>query len=74
MRFYAIAEQDCIDCFYDFALGTFGDGICKANLLPSRHLAEGLIGNGIVPEGVIIEVFVSAGDEGFQFEYENIWD
>jgi hypothetical protein len=71
---YAIAEVDCIDCFYDFELRTFGDGICSNNLLPSRELAEWLKDEmGCLMDAKVIEVELSFDDEGILFQYENIW-
>lgn len=74
MLFYVIAEKDCIDCFYDFEINTFGDGIGFNNLLPTKRLAEKLIENEISYDGKIIEVHLIVDEEGILFEYENIWE
>lgn len=73
MLFYAIAEKDCIDCFYDFEINTYGDGISFNKLLPTKKLAEKLIENELTYDGEIIEVHLTVDEEGFFFEYENIW-
>jgi hypothetical protein len=73
MIFYVIANEDCIDCFYDFELNTFGDGICKNNLIPTRKLAEYLMLQADIWDGKVIEVLMSIDEEGILFEYENIW-
>jgi hypothetical protein len=73
MTFYVIAEVDCIDCFYDFKLNCFGDGICTSNLLPSKKLAEWLMAYNDFHFGKVIEVEVTMDEEEILFEYENIW-
>lgn len=74
MTFYVIANVDCLDCFYDFELRTFGDGICSNNLLPTKELAEWLmVEMGGLLDGKVIEVELSFDEEGILFQYQNIW-
>lgn len=73
MKFYVIANEDCLDCFYDFELNTYGDGICKNNLLPTKEIAEYLRMKSDLPDGEIVEVTMTFDDEGILFEYDNIW-
>lgn len=78
MRFYAIANKECVDCFYDFELNTWGDGICAHNLLPSEDFALSTLHQYELEEdGLVIDVFihkVTEGDDGtIDYEYEDIW-
>lgn len=73
MKFYAIANKDCLDCFYDFELNTYGDGICSHNLLPSQDFAEFTLLQSKLDDGKVIEVFITFDEEGILFEYDNIW-
>jgi hypothetical protein len=73
LKFYAVTLEGYIDCFYDFELHTFGDGICKNNLLPSRSLAESMAIQVDENEGVVIEVLLEVDGEDLLFNYEDIW-
>lgn len=72
MTFYAVVLIDCIDCFYDFELHTFGDGICKNNLLPSRSLAENLAIQIDEENGRVVEVILDIDEDDIVFKYEDI--
>lgn len=73
MKFYAVALDNCPDCFFDFELDTFGDGINKNNLLPSRSLAESMAIQTDEENGVVIEVDLHFEDDGIFLEYDDIW-
>jgi hypothetical protein len=74
MTFYVVANEDVMDCFYDFELDTFGDGICTYNLIPTRKLAEYLMMQAEIWDGKVIEVELSFDEEGILFRYEDIWN
>ncbi|WP_339304405.1 hypothetical protein NST33_18100 [Paenibacillus sp. FSL L8-0435] len=78
MRFYAIANKECIDCFYDFELSTWGDGLCSHNLLPAEDFAVSmLLGYELDEDGIVVEVFIDKVTEGndgqVDYSYDDIW-
>jgi hypothetical protein len=74
MEFYALALKECIDCFYDFELNTWGDGICKNNLLPTEGVASLLKNNYEIHRAHIVHVVMDLDeDDSIVFKYEDIW-
>lgn len=57
-KFYIIENVDIPDCYYDFELDTWGDGLCKNNLLPSAAVAGVLMLVYEIGDGQIVEIDV----------------
>ncbi|MGG1659543.1 hypothetical protein [Brevibacillus sp. NRS-1366] len=74
MKFYAIANRDVCDNYYDFELNTWGDGLCSNNLLPSESVALDMIGLYQMYDGEVIQVYVvdvTREDEDVSLEDES---
>lgn len=72
MTFYAIANVDCIDSFYDLNKNSYGDGVSKNSLMATEDIAEAYLDRNMIP-GKVIPVHMSINNKGVHFGFDSIW-
>jgi hypothetical protein len=73
MKFYAIANEDYIDSFYDLSMSSYSDGLSRNSLMATEDIAEAYLDRNMLPSGKVIPVHMSINNKGVQFGFDSIW-